>query len=180
MKKIPKKILARAKQIKLAIFDVDGVLTDGSLFMGDDGLEYKAFNARDGLGMKMLQATGVTLAIITGKTSQVVEHRMRVLNIKHVLQGQLDKQVAFTKLCHQLKIAPEAVAYLGDDVIDVPVLKKVGLAVAVADAHPMILPYTHWQLAHKGGRGAARELCELIMYAQGNLEAQMQRYGIDL
>ncbi|MFZ1539154.1 MAG: 3-deoxy-manno-octulosonate-8-phosphatase KdsC [Chromatiaceae bacterium] len=169
-------ILERASRIKLAIFDVDGVLTDGSLFIGDDGQEYKAFNSRDGHGMVMLRQTGVTLAIITGRSSEVVRIRMASLGINHLYQGILDKLAAYEELKNSLGLADEAIAYVGDDVVDLPVLRRAGLAVAVADAHPLVQRHVHWQTRSPGGRGAARDLCELIMEAQGTLEAMMARY----
>ncbi len=169
-------ILERASRVKLAIFDVDGVLTDGSLFIGDDGQEYKAFNSRDGHGMVMLRQTGVTLAIITGRSSEVVRIRMASLGINHLYQGILDKLAAYEELKNSLGLADEAIAYVGDDVVDLPVLRRAGLAVAVADAHPLVQRHVHWQTRSPGGRGAARDLCELIMEAQGNLEAMMARY----
>lgn len=168
-------ILERASRIKLAIFDVDGVLTDGSLFIGDDGQEYKAFNSRDGHGMVMLRQTGVTLAIITGRSSEVVRIRMASLGINHLYQGILDKLAAYEELKNSLGLADEAIAYVGDDVVDLPVLRRAGLAVAVADAHPLVQRHVHWQTRSPGGRGAARDLCELIMEAQGTLEAMMAR-----
>lgn len=174
-----KDILACAARIKLVIFDVDGVLTDGGLFMDKDGHEYKKFNSRDGHGMKMLQQTGVEIAIISGRTSKVVEHRMNGLGIKHVYQGQLDKRVAFNQLIEQFEISPDEVAYVGDDVVDLPVMLKVGLAVAVQDAHTLTKQHAHWQTPSCGGRGAARDICELIMEAQGTLEAQMSKYLAD-
>ncbi len=169
-------ILERASRVKLAIFDVDGVLTDGSLFIGDDGQEYKAFNSRDGHGMVMLRQTGVTLAIITGRSSEVVRIRMASLGINHLYQGILDKLAAYEELKNSLGLADEAIAYVGDDVVDLPVLRRAGLAVAVADAHPLVQRHVHWQTRSPGGRGAARDLCELIMEAQGTLEAMMARY----
>ncbi|MEJ2345120.1 MAG: 3-deoxy-manno-octulosonate-8-phosphatase KdsC [Gammaproteobacteria bacterium] len=169
-------ILQRARAIRMVIFDVDGVLTDGSLFLGDDGQEYKAFHSRDGHGMKMLQATGVEIAIITGRSSQVVEHRVADLGIQHVYQGQRDKLAALEDILDTLKIDPPAVAYVGDDVVDLPVMRRVGLAVAVQDAHPLVKQHAHWQTPHSGGRGAARDVCELIMEAQGTLSEQMQHY----
>lgn len=170
-------VLARAKPIRLVIFDVDGVLTDGSLYVGDGGEEYKAFYSRDGLGMALLQRTGVMIAIITGRTSQVVTHRMEELGISHIFQGHLDKFPVFEQLSNQLQLQPHQIAYVGDDVVDVPVMKAVGLAVAVGDAYPAILPYSHWQTHANGGRGAAREVCDLIMYTQTTLSQQLQRYG---
>lgn len=169
-------ILDKAKQIKLVIFDVDGVLTDGSLFLGDDGQEYKAFNAKDGFGMKLLQASGVEIGIITARSSPLVEHRMRSLDIKHVYQGRLDKLAAFKELLDKLKLSHEQVAYVGDDVVDLPVMKQAGLAIAVQDAHHLAKQHAHWQTPHNGGRGAARDVCELIMEAQGNLQDQLGKF----
>jgi len=126
--------LTKAARIRLVIFDVDGVLTDGSLFIGDDGQEYKAFNSRDGHGMKMLQSHGVTIAIITGRSSQVVIHRMASLGIEHVYQGARDKAPVYAELRDKLGLDDSQVAYVGDDVVDLPVMRKVGLAIAVQDA----------------------------------------------
>ena len=169
-------IYDRAHAIRLAIFDVDGVLTDGSLFIDDDGEEYKAFHSRDGHGMKMLHSTGVEIGIITGRTSNVVTHRMASLGIQHVYQGQLEKLPAFEELIAKLGVAPQQVAYVGDDVVDLPILTRVGLAVAVADAHPLVKRHAHWTTLHGGGRGAARDICELIMEAQGTLEGKLNHY----
>ena len=169
-------ILNIAKHIKLLIFDVDGVLTDGRLFFGDDGQEYKAFYSRDGLGMKLLQRSGVEIGVITARTSQVVEHRMQNLDIKHVYQGRLDKITAFDEMISKLNISPEHTAYVGDDVVDLPVMKRVGLAIAVQDAHPYVKKHAHWITHHNGGHGAARDACELIMEAQGTLEKQLKSF----
>ena len=171
-----KDILAKAANVRLVIFDVDGVLTDGSLFIGDDAEEYKAFNSKDGHGMKMLQDSGVTIAIITGRTSRVVEHRMSSLGIEHVFQGRLEKVPAYHELISQLGFATDQVAYVGDDVVDLGVMRRVGLAIAVQDAHPLVKQHAHWQTEHPGGRGAARDVCELIMSAQGTLERELEKY----
>ena len=171
-----KDILDKAARIRLLIFDVDGVLTDGSLFVGDDGQEYKAFNSRDGHGIKMLQRHGVEVAIITGRSSQVVEHRMANLGISHVYQGKLEKLPAYEELRGKLGIDPAETAYVGDDVVDLPVMRRVGLAIAVHDAHPLVLQHSHWQTPHAGGRGAARDVCELLMEARGVLQDEMSRY----
>ena len=171
-----KDILEKAKQIELVVFDVDGVLTDGSLFVGDDGQEYKAFNARDGLGMKMLQRSGVEIGIITARSSHVVEHRMHNLDIQHVYQGKLEKLPAFEELVKKLGLDFEQTAYVGDDVVDLPVLKRAGLAIAVQDAHPIAKQHAHWQTPHNGGRGAARDVCDLIMEAQNTLDTQVQYF----
>lgn len=171
-----KDILQRAARVKLIIFDVDGVLTDGRLILGDDGQEYKAFHSRDGHGMKLLQQSGVEVAVITGRTSRVVEHRMANLGVQHVYQGQEEKLPAFEKLIGELGIQPHETAYVGDDVIDLPILLRTGLAVAVADAHPLVRQHAHWQTPNGGGRGAVRDVCELIMEARGTLDSMLQRY----
>jgi 3-deoxy-D-manno-octulosonate 8-phosphate phosphatase (KDO 8-P phosphatase) len=172
-------VLEKAAQIRLVIFDVDGVLTDGSLYLGDDGQEYKAFYSRDGLGMKLLQDSGVEIGIITARSSNVVEHRMASLGIRHVYQGQKEKLPAFEGLCRKLALEAQQVAYVGDDIIDLPVMLQVGLAVAVADAHPLVARHAHWQTREVGGRGAARDVCELIMQAQGSWFTCLEQFGIE-
>jgi 3-deoxy-D-manno-octulosonate 8-phosphate phosphatase (KDO 8-P phosphatase) len=169
-------ILEKAARIRLVIFDVDGVLTDGSLYLGDDGQEYKAFHSRDGHGMVTLQETGVTIGIITGRTSEVVRLRMASLGIRHVYQGQRDKRAAYDQLKQDLGLADDQIAFVGDDIVDLPVMRHVGLAIAVQDAHPVVKQHAHWQTAAAGGRGAARDVCELLMEAQGTLAASMARY----
>lgn len=169
-------ILERAAHIRLVIFDVDGVLTDGSLFLSDSGEEYKAFHSRDGHGIKMLQRTGVRVAIITGRTSNVVAHRMKDLGVTLCYQGSLEKLPVFEKVIEELQLDPSHVAYVGDDVVDLPVMRRVGFAVAVQDAHPLVKKHAHWQTPNAGGRGAARDVCELIMEAQGTLEAELGKY----
>jgi 3-deoxy-D-manno-octulosonate 8-phosphate phosphatase (KDO 8-P phosphatase) len=166
-------ILERSKDIRLVIFDVDGVLTDGGLYLGDDGQEYKRFNSKDGLGMKLLQQSGVPVAIITARSSNVVRIRMESLGIAHVYQGQLEKLPAFEELIFSLGLNAEQVAYVGDDAIDLPIMKSVGLAFAVNDAHPCAIQAAHWVTQRRGGDGAGREVCDLIMEGQGQLE-QMQ------
>ncbi|HYN77771.1 MAG TPA: 3-deoxy-manno-octulosonate-8-phosphatase KdsC [Lamprocystis sp. (in: g-proteobacteria)] len=167
----------RAARVRLVIFDVDGVLTDGSLFLGDDGQEYKAFNARDGHGMVMLRETGVQLAVISGRSSGAVSTRMEGLGIRHVFQGRADKVPAYMELMQTLGLPDAAVAYVGDDVVDLPIMRRVGLAIAVGDAHPLVSRHAHWQTRAPGGRGAAREVCELIMDAQGTLAPIIERYA---
>lgn len=169
-------IEAKAQEIKLVIFDVDGVLTDGSLYFGDDGQEYKAFNSRDGHGMKMLQYYGVEIGIITGRTSEVVKHRMENLGIEHVYQGKLEKLPAFEELREKLGLKENQIAYVGDDVVDLPIMRRVGLAIAVNDAHALVKQHAHWLTPSPGGRGAAREVCEMIMQAQGTLKPAMEHY----
>lgn len=169
-------VLEKAKNIKLVIFDVDGVLTDGSLFYGDDGQEYKAFNSLDGHGMKMLQDSGVLVGIITGRTSDVVMHRMKNLKVTHIYQGKLEKLPAYEELIQKLSLQPEEVAYVGDDVVDLPVMIRVGLAITVPSAHELAKKHAHWITSQRAGSGAAREICEMIMKAQGTFEPAMSKY----
>ena len=163
-------VVARAAKVKLVVFDVDGVLTDGRLLLGDNGVEYKAFHSRDGHGMKMLRRTGVELAIITGRRSQLVAERMASLGITHVHQGHASKLPVFERLITDLDLTEEQAAYVGDDVVDLGIMARVGLAVAVANAHPLVLEHAHWRTQSDGGCGAAREVCDLIMHAHGTLE----------
>lgn len=169
-------IMKKAAQIKLVIFDVDGVLTDGSLFIGDDGQEYKSFNSKDGLGMKMLQKSGVPVAIITARQSNVVKVRMESLGVDYLYQGQREKLPAFEKLLEELSLEASEVAYVGDDLLDLPIMTRCGLAIAVADAHEIVIEQAHWVTEKVGGRGAAREVCELIMSGQDTLEKSIQKY----
>ena len=166
----------RALPIKLAIFDIDGVMTDGSLFFSDDGKEYKAFNSLDGHGLKMLKQTGVELAIITGRNSQVVVHRARNLGINHVYQGVGNKLEAYQHLLAQLGYQPEQTAYMGDDVIDLPILIRCGLAISVPAAPHEVQQYAHLVTGREGGHGAVREACEFIMKAQGHYAALLADY----
>jgi len=169
-------ILHRAAQIRLVIFDVDGVLTDGRLYLADDGNEFKAFHSRDGHGMKMLQSQGVAVAIISGRRSLAVERRMADLGIDYVYMGVQDKLVAFQDLLQRQGLDPAQVAYVGDDVIDLPVMSRVGLAIAVQDADPFVKRHAHWQTPSPGGRGAVREVCELLLEALGRLEQERARF----
>jgi len=168
--------LARAKKIKLVGFDVDGVLTNGGLFFGDDGQEYKAFNSRDGHGIKMLHNNGIQTAIITGRTSRVVEYRAANLGIDIIYQGQDDKSAALDELLKETGLTAQELAYVGDDVVDLPVLGRVGLAIAVNDAHPMVVANCHWQTANAGGHGAGRDVCEMLLESQGLLDREWAKY----
>ena len=169
-------MLKLAQPLKLVLFDVDGVLTDGRLFIDNNGEEYKAFNSRDGHGMKMLQRNGVDIGIITGRTSRIVEHRTRELGIRHVRQGCHDKLPVYEEMIAGLGLQPSQVAFVGDDLVDLPIMLRVGFAVAVQDGHAMVKKHAHWTTPSEGGRGAARDLCELIMLAQGTHAPEMQRY----
>jgi 3-deoxy-D-manno-octulosonate 8-phosphate phosphatase (KDO 8-P phosphatase) len=173
---MPCEVLARAAKIKLVLFDVDGVLTDGRLVLGDDGQEYKAFGSQDGHGIKMLARHGVAAGIITGRSSKVVEQRARDLKIAHVYQGCAEKLPVYRRLLGELGLHPEQTAFAGDDVVDLPIMLHVGLAVAPRDAHPLVIRHAHWTTPSRGGRGAARELCELVLHAQGAYAREMRTY----
>ena len=174
--KLSNDTIDRAKKIRLVAFDIDGVLTNGELFFGDDGQEYKGFNSRDGHGFKMLHNNGIRTAIITGRTSRVVEHRARNLNIDIIYQGQHDKSAALDDMLRQTGLSLDEVAYVGDDVVDLPVLCRVGLAIAVADAHPWVVSHCHWTTVRPGGHGAGRDVCEMLLEAKGLLQAELQKY----
>ena len=169
-------LLQRAKAVRLAVFDVDGVLTDGKLYFLPDGGEFKTFNTLDGHGIKMLMASGVRTAIITGRSSPVVERRAKNLGITHLFQGREDKLVALDELLAELGLGYEEVAYLGDDLPDLPAIRRVGLGMAVASADPFVRQHADGVTQARGGEGAAREFCELILRAQGNLEAAQNAY----
>lgn len=172
-----KKILIeKAAKIKLAVFDVDGVLTDGKLILGESGNEYKSFHVRDGHGLVMLLESGCKIAVITARSSNIVAERMASLGIEYVYQGEKDKGGRLMKLIEELGIEREHVAYTGDDVIDLPAMIKVGLPIAVADARPEVKQHADWVTEDCGGQGAAREVCELIMKAQGKFDERIEAY----
>lgn len=159
-------VMARAEKIRLLICDLDGVLSDGFIYMGNSGEELKAFHVRDGYGIYALLKVGIEIAIITGRTSKLVEDRCQKLGITHLYQGQSNKLLAFSALKEKLKLSSEQIAYIGDDLIDMPVMECVGFSVAVADAHPILVRRAHYVTRLQGGRGAVRELCDLILIAQ--------------
>ncbi|HET8710723.1 MAG TPA: 3-deoxy-manno-octulosonate-8-phosphatase KdsC [Spongiibacteraceae bacterium] len=166
----------KAREIKLLVLDVDGVLTDGRLWYGNSGEELKAFHIQDGLGIKLLQSAGVDVAIITGRTSQLVNRRGSELGIKHIVQGREDKLVALRALAGNLEIGLEEIAYVGDDLPDLSAIAAVGLGIAVANAMPYVAQHAAYKTARSGGDGAVREVCDLILQAQGKLEAVLERY----
>ena len=168
----------KAKNIKLLILDVDGVLTDGKLFFDEQGKEYKAFNARDGLGIKLLQKVGIRVAVISGRSSKPVALRMEMLGIDLVYLGQSDKGHAFREIIAKAGCTPEQAAHVGDDLIDLPVLNQVGLAIAVQDANEQILPYVDWQTRLPGGHGAVREVCDYILQVQGKMPELLESFTV--
>ena len=169
-------LVAKIKALKLLILDVDGVLTDGRLFFDQNGAEYKCFHARDGHGMKLLRQSGVEIAVISGRKSNSVALRMQSLGIEHVYQGHENKRQAFQDVLSRLKLTPEQVAHVGDDVIDLPILTQVGFAVAVADANFAVKRYADWCTETPGGMGAVREVCDLILQVQGHFDTLLQNY----
>ena len=156
----------RASAIRMLVLDVDGILTDGKLYFDHAGNEMKAFNTRDGMGMKALQRSGIEVAVITGRKSGAVTHRMAQLGIRHVYQGCEDKLKAFLELLELSGLDARQVCYAGDDLIDLPVLMRAGLAVSVADAEDFVKQQVHWITRRNGGDGAVREICNLILAAQ--------------
>jgi 3-deoxy-D-manno-octulosonate 8-phosphate phosphatase (KDO 8-P phosphatase) len=166
----------KAAQVRLAIFDVDGVLTDGRLILGDDGSEYKAFYVRDGLGLVLLREAGIQVAVISGRESRVTAERMAALGIEYVYQNSNNKADTLAELLARLSLDAVQTAYTGDDLIDLPVFDRVGLSIAVADAHPLVRERADWVTPAAGGRGAAREVCELLLESQGHWAAVLARY----
>jgi 3-deoxy-D-manno-octulosonate 8-phosphate phosphatase (KDO 8-P phosphatase) len=162
--------MARAAAIRLLILDVDGVMSDGLIYMGNNGEELKAFNVRDGYGLRCILTSGIEVAIITGRKAKLLEDRCHTLGISHLFQGQSDKLIAYHQLLSALNLTADQVAYVGDDLIDWPVMEQVGLSVAVADAHPLLLPKADYITRIHGGRGAVREVCDLILMSQGLLD----------
>ena len=168
--------LARARRVRLVIFDVDGVLTDGRLWYGPGGEELKAFHAFDGHGVHLLRMARLDTAILSGRESQAVAERARELGIKHVVQGASDKLAAFQRLVRRLKVKQAHVAYMGDDVVDLPVLTRCGFACAPHEATEDVRRRAHYIASAPAGRGAAREVCEFILEAQGKLGTVLARF----
>lgn len=158
------------------IFDVDGVLTDGRLYYTDSGEEMKAFSTLDGHGIRMLMSGGIEIAIITGRRSEVVSHRARDLGINHVLQGVAEKRPAFVNLAATLGVAPESCGYMGDDLVDLPVLTRCGFAATTREAPEIVKRHAHFISTQPAGAGAVRELCEMILKVQGKLDAALAPY----
>ncbi len=166
----PPEINERAKNIRLLILDVDGVLTDGSLYFGPAGEALKVFHVRDGHGIKMLQKTGIEVAFLSGRRSEAAWHRARELKVALFYEGLRDKVEVLEQLISSLNLKPLQVAAMGDDLVDLPIMARVGLAVAVADAAPEVLAAAHWVTTLPGGNGAVREVCDLLLKAQGKWE----------
>lgn len=173
-----KDIAEIARKIKLIILDVDGVMTDGSLYFDNQGQEFKAFNSKDGHGIRLLLENGIEVALITGRESELVKHRAKNLKLSPELiyQGYRDKRPAFDELLKKTGYQNEEIAYVGDDVVDLPIMSQVGFAIAVGDANWFVKDHSDWICDTKGGKGAVREVCELILNAQGKLDSLYEGY----
>ncbi len=169
-------LLQRAAAIRIAVFDVDGVMTDGRLYYSDDGTEFKSFHSRDGLGLKALMIHDIEVAVITARQSRLVARRMTELGVQHVLQGREDKARALAELLADRGLEPGQTAYAGDDLVDWPAMGQCHLKCAPADANPWIRNHADFVAELPGGRGAAREICELILAGHGKLEAWQGRF----
>lgn len=167
--KVSTEIFQRAKRVKLFVCDVDGVFSDGRIYLGNDGEELKAFHTKDGFGLKAIMAQGIEVAIITGRQSNIVENRMSALGIQHIFQGKDDKLTVYNSLLQQLNLSPEETAYIGDDVVDLPVIELAGLGIAVNDAHPIVIQKADLITTVKGGFGAVREICDLFLQCHDQL-----------
>lgn len=169
-------LLEKARKIRCLICDIDGVLTDGLLYIDNFGNEQKAFNVQDGMGLKLLMAVGIEVAVITTSQNAVVEHRMQQLGISHYFKGQVDKQRAYQQLKSRLNIPDEAFAYIGDDLPDLPIIQQVGFGVAVANAVRQVKEFAPMLTEQSGGRGAVREVCDFILNAQNKSDEALKGY----
>jgi 3-deoxy-D-manno-octulosonate 8-phosphate phosphatase (KDO 8-P phosphatase) len=169
-------LLEKAKKVKCLICDIDGVLTDGLLYISSDGVEMKAFNVQDGMGLKLLLASGIEVAVITTANNDVIDHRMKQLGIRCYFKGQVDKRKAYQTLKNELNLVDGDFAYIGDDLPDLPIIQQVGFGVAVANAVKEIKEYADWITQNSGGRGGVRELCDLILTATGKQTTALTNY----
>lgn len=171
-----KSLKDKLRKIKMLILDVDGVMTDGRIIMDDKGRELKNFDVRDGHGIKLLQRYAINVAILTGRKSKVVEYRAKDLEITEVHQKVFNKEKILEKILQKHKVRAEAVAYIGDDIVDIPVMRRVGFSAAVADAMAIVKKSANYVTKNRGGRGAVREICEMILQAQDKWPQVAQRY----
>lgn len=176
MSKLSSELQQKAADIRLVVFDVDGILTDGALYFLADGTEIKPFNVQDGLGIKFLGRSGIATAIITGRSSPQVEMRAETLGIDYLEQGREDKLVALKELWSRTGFSAEQTAYIGDDLPDLSAIRTVAFGATVPNGHPLVQEHADWITQAHGGRGAVRELCETLLDAQGKLEPLLERY----
>lgn len=165
---VPQRVMTIASQIKLALFDVDGVLTDGTLHYGETGEQTKAFNALDGHGLKMLQSAGLAVGIISARNSLALQTRLSDLDIRHQYLGVKDKRAVFSQLICELGLEREHCAFTGDDVVDLPVMSECGLKFSVQNGHFIVRDYADWIAPFAGGQGAVRAICDVLLYSQKN------------
>lgn len=168
--------LSRAKNVKCLICDVDGVLTDGRLYLDNHGNELKAFHVQDGMGLKLLLSAGIEVAVITTSRVPIIQKRMEQLGIKHFYTGQVDKRDAYDKLKDLLKLDNASFGYIGDDLPDLPIIKQVGFGVAVANAVPLVKEFAVWETTKNGGLGGVREVCDYILNSQNKTEQALEGY----
>ena len=165
-----------ARQIRLLIVDIDGVMTDGGLQFDNQGEENKTFSSLDGHGIRMLLEAGIEVAVITGRSSGIVSHRMNDLGVKHIYQGYRDKLLAYEKLLQDTGLKSEQAAYVGDDLPDLPIMRRVGFSIAVQNAHAFVKQHCDWVTTACGGSGAVREVTDFILQAQSLLQAMQDSY----
>ena len=168
----------KLRRIKVLILDVDGVLTDGSIIYSDNGVEIKSFNVKDGLGIRLVQKAGIKIFIVTGRRSKALYRRCNDLGIKDIFDGVSDKAAVLDRILEQTGVSPKEIAFMGDDLPDLPLMKKVGLSIAVADAHETVKKEAAMITGLIGGAGAVREVCEIILHAQGHWEKLLQHFSI--
>jgi 3-deoxy-D-manno-octulosonate 8-phosphate phosphatase (KDO 8-P phosphatase) len=166
----------KLKDIQLLLLDVDGVLTDGSIIYSDAAAETKVFNVKDGLGLKLVMAAGVQVGLVTGRTSKALHHRCRDLGIRHLYDGVRQKAQLLDQIVADTGVAAARTAFIGDDIPDIPLMQRVGLSVAVADAHELVRDGADWITAAPGGRGAVREVCDALLKARGLWDSVAERY----
>ncbi len=169
-------LIPRFAKVRLVVTDVDGVLTDGGVYLDNADNEWKRFNIKDGLGIKMLLQHGISVAIITGRTSRIVSRRAKELGITYVYQGCTDKRAAFLELLEKHDVTPEETAHVGDDLPDLPLMRMAGIGVAVQDAHPFVKAHADWITKTPGGMGAFREVADTVLRAQNALDSFQQKF----
>jgi 3-deoxy-D-manno-octulosonate 8-phosphate phosphatase (KDO 8-P phosphatase) len=174
---VSKQVRERAARVKLLILDVDGVLTDGRIIMDHKGREIKAFNVRDGHGLRLLMEAGIEVALLTGRSSPVVQKRAEDLGITWIRQGVHDKVGAYQEIAREVGITDDEACFVGDDLVDIPLLKRVGIPIVVGDGAPEAKRCACYVTQSSGGKGAVREVCDLLLQAQGKWEAVLRRYA---
>jgi 3-deoxy-D-manno-octulosonate 8-phosphate phosphatase (KDO 8-P phosphatase) len=166
----------KLKDIQLLLLDVDGVLTDGSIIYSDEDSETKVFNVKDGFGLKLVMAAGIKVGLVTGRTSRALHRRCRDLGIRYIYDGVQQKAPLLDKIITETGVGAANTAFIGDDLPDLPLMRRIGLSIAVADAHEVVRDYSDWITSAPGGRGAVREVCDALLKARGDWEKMMEHY----